>query len=249
MVSRCLPRLVVAAPGSGHGKTTVAVGLMAALRRLGLEVSGHKVGPEYGDPGLHTLATGRPGRTLDPWLVRADRLVPLLLHGTVGANVAVIEGMRGLHDGQRYGRRFSSTAQVAAETRTPILLVVDVSAATRSIGAVVQGMRDFDHCIDIAGVILNKAGSPRHAREVESSIASPVLGVLPREAGIGAPLRHLGPVPATGTDQVTTTLARLADRLVDCVDLRRVMALADRAPDLEASECAQAGVVSRGWDR
>ncbi len=240
---------MVAAPASGQGKTTVAVGLMAALTRLGLEVSGHKVGPDYGDPGLHTLATGRPGRHLDPWLVGADRLVPLLLHGAVGANVAVIEGMMGLHDGQRHERGFASTAHVAATTRTPILLVLDVSAATRSIGAVVRGMADFDPRIEVGGVILNKAGSARHAREVESSISLPVFGVLRRGAGVGAQPRDLAPASAQGSDRATTALQRLADLIIDGVDLRQVMALADRAPDLESSEMEQVCVVRQGWDR
>src|SRR4029079_1223848 len=104
-----LPRLVVAAPASGHGKTTVATGLMAALARTGLVVSGHKVGPDYIDPGYHALATGRPGRHLDPHLVGEDLLVPLLLHGASGADVAVVEGVMGLYDGQLGGDGFAST--------------------------------------------------------------------------------------------------------------------------------------------
>ncbi|MGH3354238.1 MAG: cobyrinate a,c-diamide synthase, partial [Nocardioides sp.] len=95
-----LPRLVVAAPSTGSGKTTVATGLMAALRAGGAVVSGHKVGPDYIDPGYHALATGRPGRNLDPHLVGESRIVPLLLHGAAGADVAVIEGVMGLYDGR-----------------------------------------------------------------------------------------------------------------------------------------------------
>ena len=123
MVSRPhhLPRLVVAAPSTGQGKTTVATGLMAALRRRGLAVSGHKVGPDYIDPGYHALATGRPGRNLDPHLVGEDRVVPLLLHGALGADVAVVEGVMGLYDGRVGGDGFASTAHVAASTRSPVL--------------------------------------------------------------------------------------------------------------------------------
>src|SRR4029079_11729690 len=121
-----LPRLVVAAPASGHGKTTVATGLMAALRHAGHIVSGHKVGPDYIDPGYHALATGRPGRNLDPHLVGEERLVPLLLHGARGADIAVVEGVMGLHDGQIGTDGFASTAHVAALTSTPVVLVIDV---------------------------------------------------------------------------------------------------------------------------
>ena len=99
-----LPRLVVAAPATGQGKTTVSIGLMAALSRAGHVVSGHKVGPDYIDPGYHALACGRPGRNLDPHLVGEDRIVPLLLHGDTAADVAVIEGVMGLYDGRVGGR-------------------------------------------------------------------------------------------------------------------------------------------------
>ena len=131
---------MVAAPASGHGKTTVATGLMAALARAGHTVSGHKVGPDYIDPGYHALATGRPGRNLDPHLVGEERLVPLLLHGAAGADVAVIEGVMGLYDGQIGGDGFASTAHVAALTRTPVVLVVDISSASRTIAATVHGL-------------------------------------------------------------------------------------------------------------
>src|SRR6478752_5290375 len=111
-----LPRIVIAAPASGHGKTTVATGLMAALRRAGHEVSGHKIGPDYIDPGYHALATGRPGRNLGPHLVGEDRLVPLLLRGAAHprpADVAIGEGVMGLFDGAIGRAGFASTAHVA----------------------------------------------------------------------------------------------------------------------------------------
>jgi cobyrinic acid a,c-diamide synthase len=110
---RSLARLVIAAPATGQGKTTVAVGLMAALTRAGHRVSGHKVGPDYIDPGYHALACGRPGRNLDPHLVSEDRVAPLLLHGARAADVAVIEGVMGLYDGKVGTRGFASTAHVA----------------------------------------------------------------------------------------------------------------------------------------
>src|SRR5690348_17546021 len=120
-----LPRIVVAAPATGQGKTTVATGLMAALRIAGHEVSGHKVGPDYIDPGYHALATGRPGRNLDPHLVGEELVVPLLLHGASDADIAVIEGVMGLYDGRLGTDGFASTAHVARLTRSPVVLVVD----------------------------------------------------------------------------------------------------------------------------
>ena len=242
---------MVAAPASGHGKTTVATGLMAALARAGHTVSGHKVGPDYIDPGYHALATGRPGRNLDPHLVGEERLVPLLLHGAAGADLAVIEGVMGLYDGQIGGDGFASTAHVAALTRTPVVLVVDISSASRTIAATVHGLMTWapdpsQPPVDVVGVILNKAGSSRHADEVVRSIGDrlPVLGVLQRDDGIEAPSRHLGLVPAAERADAAAALDRLAAQVADRIDLEQVVRLASAAPDLaEAPWDPLAGVV------
>ncbi|TGN63549.1 cobyrinate a,c-diamide synthase [Nocardioides eburneiflavus] len=235
-----LPRLVVAAPASGHGKTTVATGLMAALARAGHTVSGHKVGPDYIDPGYHALATGRPGRNLDPHLVGEERLVPLLLHGAAGADLAVIEGVMGLYDGQIGADGFASTAHVAAVTRSPVVLVVDISSASRTIAATIHGLRTWAPDpgrppVDVVGVVLNKAGSARHADEVVRSIGDqvPVLGILQRDDGIEAPSRHLGLVPAAERADAAAALDRLAAQIAERVDLEQVVRLARAAPGLD----------------
>jgi cobyrinic acid a,c-diamide synthase len=233
-----LPRLVVAAPASGHGKTTVATGLMAALRAAGHVVSGHKVGPDYIDPGYHSLATGRPGRNLDPHLVGEDLLAPLFLHGAstpTPADIAVIEGVMGLYDGAIGRDGFASTAHVASALGAPVVLVVDISHASRSIAAVVHGMASFDPGVRIAGVILNKAGSQRHADEVKASIevtGIPVLGVLGRDDGIVAPSRHLGLVPVEERPEAETAIRTLAAQVAARVDLAAVVQLARGAAPL-----------------
>lgn len=231
-----LPRLIIAAPASGHGKTTIATGLMAALRLAGHRVSGHKVGPDYIDPGYHALATGRPGRNLDAHLVGEDLLTPLLLHGAADADLAIIEGVMGLFDGQMGTDGFASTAHVAELTRTPVLLVVDVSHASRTIAAVVHGLRTWSPKVHIAGVILNKTGTPRHAEEVRRALASmpevPVLGVLSRDDDIAAPSRHLGLVPADERDDAARALDRLAAQIAEHVDLEAIVRVAHAAPDL-----------------
>ncbi|MFY0407077.1 cobyrinate a,c-diamide synthase [Solicola sp. PLA-1-18] len=246
-----LPRVVVAAPASGHGKTTVATGLMAALRRAGHEVSGHKVGPDYIDPGYHALATGRPGRNLDPHMVGEQRLVPLLLHGAATprqADVAVVEGVMGLFDGALGREGFASTAHVAGLIQAPVVLVVDVSSASRSIAAVVHGMATFDPRVRIAGVILNKVGSPRHGAEVVSALEAtgvPVLGVLARDDGVSAPSRHLGLVPAAERGDAAAALDRLAAQVAEHVDLAEVLRIARSAPDLDAEPWSAAEAVGR----
>ncbi|MFL6160339.1 MAG: cobyrinate a,c-diamide synthase [Marmoricola sp.] len=230
-----LPRLVIAAPASGHGKTTIATGLMAALARSGLDVSGHKVGPDYIDPGYHALATGRPGRNLDPHLVGEEQLVPLLLHGSAGADLAVIEGVMGLYDGQLGTDGFSSTAHVAAVTRTPVVLVVDISSASRSIAATVHGLTTWDPSVDVVGVVLNKAGSVRHSDEVVRALAPsgiPVLGILQRDDGVSAPSRHLGLVPAAERPEAAASLDLLAAQVAERLDLEQIVRLARTAPDL-----------------
>lgn len=244
-----LPRIVVAAPATGQGKTTIAIAMMAALTRAGHVVSGHKVGPDYIDPGYHALASGRPGRNLDPHLVRVERVVPLLLHGAEGADVAVIEGVMGLFDGRVGGNGFASTAHVAALTRSPVVLVVDISRSSRTIGAVVHGMATFDPGIEVAGVILNKAGSPRHAAEVAGSIGLPVLGTLARDDAFAAPSRHLGLVPAAERDEAAHALDRLAAHLADVVDLDRVLQIAAGAPDLADTPWVAAAEVHPPSDR
>jgi cobyrinic acid a,c-diamide synthase len=235
VVATDLPRIVIGAPASGHGKTTVATGLMAALARRGMTVSGHKVGPDFIDPGYHALATGRPGRNLDPFLVGEHRIVPLLLHGARSADVAVIEGVMGLFDGRLGTGGEASTAHVAALTASPVLLVVDISHASRTHAAVIAGLAAFDPSVRIAGVILNKARTARHADEVRDALAPtgiPVLGVLPRDDGVETPSRHLGLVPAAERLESAATLARMADFVTAHVDIDAVLRLAGAVPPL-----------------
>ena len=235
-----LPRVVLAAPASGHGKTTVATGLMTALVNAGHRVSAHKIGPDYIDPGYHALATGRPGRNLDPHLVGTDLLVPLLLHAAavpIPADIAIIEGVMGLFDGAIARDGFASSAHVAAIVGAPVILVVDISASSRTVAAVVHGLATFDPAIRIAGVILNKAGSERHAAEARRSVEAtgmPVLGVLHRDDGISAPSRHLGLVPVAERGDARQALDRLAAQIAHRVDLASVVRIAAAATDLDA---------------
>ncbi|PXY24119.1 cobyrinate a,c-diamide synthase [Prauserella flavalba] len=232
-------RVVIAAPGSGHGKTTVATGLMAALRARGTAVSGHKVGPDFIDPSYHALATGCPPRNLDPFLHGEDRVVPLLLHGSRAAEIAVIEGVMGLFDGALGTEGYASTAHVARLVQAPVVLVVDASAASRSVAATVLGFARYDPEIELAGVILNKLGSQRHEDEIVSALAPtgiPVLGALRRTDDIHAPSRHLGLVPAAErATESQALLPKLAAWIAEGVDLDAVVRVARAAPALSGS--------------
>ncbi|MFI0418997.1 cobyrinate a,c-diamide synthase [Spongiactinospora sp. 9N601] len=238
MVALTTPRLVIAAPASGSGKTTVATGLMAALRKRGLTVSPHKVGPDYIDPGYHTLAAGRPGRNLDPWLVGEDLITPLFLHGAADCDIAVVEGVMGLFDG-RGSTDFASTAHVARLLAAPVVLVVDAARQSASVAALVHGFATFDPRIRLGGVVLNRIGSDRHeevCREAMAAAGVPVLGAIRRADDVATPSRHLGLVPAAErrADALAAVdeLAALIDR--SC-DLAALLALAHSAPPLTAT--------------
>ena len=182
-----VPAVVIAASASGSGKTTVATGLIGALREAGHTVAPFKVGPDFIDPGYHGLAAGRPGRNLDPVLVGEGLIGPLYAHGSAGAGIAVIEGVMGLFDG-RIGPSAAtpaagSTAHVVGLLGAPVVLVVDARGQSQSIAALLHGFSTFDTATRIAGVILNRVGSPRHEqvlRQACEQAGVPVLGAIPR---------------------------------------------------------------------
>jgi cobyrinic acid a,c-diamide synthase len=238
-------RIVVAATRSGDGKTTVATGLMAALRAAGLRVSGHKVGPDYIDPSYHAVATGRPGRNLDPWLTSEELIAPLFLHGAQGADISVIEGVMGLFDGAVGLGDFASTAHVARLLEAPIILVVSASGAGRSIAATVHGFARYDPAVRVAGVVLNQVSSPRHEQILREALADagiPVVGVLPAEAVLHTPSRHLGLVPAAErASGVRDWLPALTAMVTDHIDIAALTAIARSAPPLTTAPWSPAG--------
>ncbi|MGY1716235.1 cobyrinate a,c-diamide synthase [Geodermatophilus sp. SYSU D01106] len=245
------PRLVVAAPSSNAGKTSVTTGLVAALTARGLTVSPHKVGPDYIDPGYAGLAAGRPGRNLDPWLVGEERIAPLFLHGARGADVAVVEGVMGLFDGATHPQvepGFASTAHVAGLLRAPVVLVVDASSQARSVAALVHGFATFDPSVRIGGVVLNRVGSDRHEailREALGAAGVPVLGALRRMESLATPSRHLGLVPAAERSaEALATVRRLGEVMAAGVDLEAVLRLARTAPPLAATPWDPAAEVT-----
>ncbi|MFG2572146.1 cobyrinate a,c-diamide synthase [Streptomyces sp. NPDC048481] len=225
-----VPRLVVAAPSSGSGKTTVATGLMAAFAARGLAVSPHKVGPDYIDPGYHSLAAGRVGRNLDAYLCGPELVAPLFRHGARGCDLAVVEGVMGMFDGAAGEGELASTAQVAKLLRAPVVLVVDASSQSRSVAALVHGFASWDPLVRIGGVILNKVASDRHEellREALEAAGTPVLGVLRRAPQVDTPSRHLGLVPvAERRAAAVEAVAAMAAQVARGCDLDALLALA-----------------------
>jgi cobyrinic acid a,c-diamide synthase len=233
-----IPRVVVAGTHSGVGKTTIASGLMSTLSRRGLRVASFKVGPDFIDPSYHALATGRPGRNLDAFLSGEGLIPPLFGHGARGAEVAVIEGVMGLFDGKSGGGEFASTAHIAKLLKAPVLLVVDASAMARSAAAIVHGYATLDPHLNLAGVILNRVGSPTHERMLREAIAPlgiPVLGVLHRESRVATPNRHLGLVPAAERrDEAHAALYAVSEVISRSCDLEGILRLARSAGPLDA---------------
>ncbi|MGW0863589.1 cobyrinate a,c-diamide synthase [Streptomyces sp. NPDC002611] len=247
-MSSSVPRLVVAAPASGSGKTTVATGLMAAFAARGLAVSPHKVGPDYIDPGYHALASGRLGRNLDAYLCGPDLVGPLFLHGARGCDIAVVEGVMGLFDGAAGEGELASTAHVAKLLRAPVVLVVDASSQSRSVAALVHGFTTWDPEVRVGGVILNKVATDRHEwllREAMEQVGVPVLGVLRRAPQVDTPSRHLGLVPvAERREEAVGAVEAMAAQVAEGCDLDALMRLARSAGALSGSAWDAAEAVS-----
>ncbi|QWB26461.1 MULTISPECIES: cobyrinate a,c-diamide synthase [Streptomyces] len=247
-MSSSVPRLVVAAPASGSGKTTVATGLMAAFAARGLAVSPHKVGPDYIDPGYHALASGRLGRNLDAYLCGPDLVGPLFLHGARGCDIAVVEGVMGLFDGAAGEGELASTAHVAKLLRAPVVLVVDASSQSRSVAALVHGFTTWDPEVRVGGVILNKVATDRHEwllREAMEQVGVPVLGVLRRAPQVDTPSRHLGLVPvAERREEAVGAVEAMAAQVAEGCDLDALMRLARSAGALSGAAWDAAEAVS-----
>ena len=219
--------LIIAAPASGSGKSSVTLGLLGALRRRGLDVAPFKVGPDFIDPGHHAAVAGRTSRTLDGWMCGRAGVLDSFARGRVGADLAVIEGVMGLFDGADGASDAGSTAEIARWLGGKILLVIDVRAQARSAVAVVKGLTTFAADLEFAGVLYNRVGSPSHERLLREAHASvpdlpPLFGCLPRRDSLVLPERHLGLVTAADA-AATATYALLADWVEAHVDLDRLL--------------------------
>jgi cobyrinic acid a,c-diamide synthase len=222
--------LVIAAPRSGSGKTTITLGLHRALVRRGLTVRGLKCGPDYIDPAFHAAATGAPSANLDSFAMPDALLARIALGAASDADIVIAEGSMGLFDGVPGAEGHTgASADIAAFLGWPVVLVIDVSGQAQSAAAIALGCMHYDPRIRIAGVILNKVASERHSRLVAQGMARiglPVLGSLPREASLILPERHLGLVQAGETQDLHDRLEALADAISAAVDLDALVAVA-----------------------
>ncbi len=215
--------LIIAAPHSGAGKTTVTLAVLAALWKRGIRVRAAKVGPDYIDPAFHAAVTGAASVNLDSWAMDGDLLDALAAQAAHGADFLVVEGVMGLFDGAAGpdGRR-GATADLAAHFGIPVVLVIDVARQAQSAAAIVRGFATHDAAVRITGVILNRVAGERHRALVADAVATlgvPVLGALPRDATLALPERHLGLVQAGEHPDLDSLIDRLAATAEHHLDL------------------------------
>lgn len=230
-----LPRLLVSAAHKSSGKTTLSIGLAAALAARGVVVQPFKKGPDYIDPMWLARAAGRPCFNLDPYLSSSAEMAASLASQGQGAHLALVEGNKGLHDGMALDGS-NSNAALAKALGLPVLLVLDARGMTRGIAPLILGFQAFDPAVHIAGVVLNQVGGPRHEGKLRAVIehytSVPVLGALPHDATLCLPERHLGLTPDSEFEQPGQRVARLAQAVAAGVNLAAVQRLAEAAPAL-----------------
>ncbi len=229
-------RILIAGTGSGCGKTTASLLLMAVLRRQGLHVAPYKVGPDYIDPGFHRVVCGRPSHNLDSWLMQ-DKTMNRVLHND--ADISIIEGVMGYYDGLDPVGLQCSTWEVARKTKTPVILTVDASGSAASIAATVKGFQSLKKDHGLAGILVNRVSGQHHynlvRRAVEHYTDLPCIGYLTKEQKLELPSRHLGLVPAEETPDLLQRIDETASGAEKTLDIPLLLSLGEQAPALPES--------------
>ncbi|MES0490211.1 MAG: cobyrinate a,c-diamide synthase [Leptospirales bacterium] len=237
IISKNSPRILIASTGSGDGKTTLTLGLMAALKRRGKTVQGFKCGPDYIDPGYHSAVTGRVSRNLDSWFIVAKLLKDIFTRGSSGSDISIIEGAMGLFDGRDSLSNEGSAAEIAQILSSPIILALNCQSRARSAAAIVKGFMEFAPGVQIAGVIANKVGSVGHFKiirdAVEKECKIPVLGYLLRDETLSIPERHLGLLPAIERGDHDELFSLLAKKAEETIDLDKIVKIAQASQPIE----------------
>ncbi|MBI4335436.1 MAG: cobyrinate a,c-diamide synthase [Candidatus Omnitrophica bacterium] len=229
------PRVILAGTNSRVGKTTLTMGLIAALRKRGLRVQPFKAGPDYIDPSYHTLASGTECRNLDTWMLSKDAVLELFERRAALADISVVEGAMGLYDGIK-DREEGSSAHLAKILKSPVILIVDASSMSRSAAAVVLGYKEFDKGLNLRGVILNNIGSPSHyggaKKNIERKTGLPVLGFLPKDKNLNLSERYLGLIPAREKAPPDNITKRLPGLMENNIDIEEIIRMGREAPGL-----------------
>ena len=235
-----VPRILIAGDRSSAGKTTISIGIMSVLRDMGYIVQPFKVGLDFIDPSYHTEVTGRYSRNLDGYLMPEAAVREVYSHAIEGADISIIEGVRGLYEGLSATSDIGSTAQIAKLLDCPVIFVINARSITRSTAALVSGYKSFDPEVNIVGVILNNIGSKRHAdkaREaIETYTGTPVIGEIPRNDSMKISMRHLGLIPALeGRRRLADfdeNLVKIKNIIREGIDIDRLLTLSRMAKPL-----------------
>ncbi|NWG08935.1 MAG: hydrogenobyrinic acid a,c-diamide synthase (glutamine-hydrolyzing) [Nitrososphaerales archaeon] len=233
------PRIVIAGPYSGVGKTTISVGIMGALKRRGLKVQAFKVGPDYIDPSHHSIILNRPSRNLDAWMVSSEGIIEIFERAVRNVDIAVIEGVMGLFDGFDESDGNGSTAHIAKLLRSPVLLVINAHGMTKSAAPLALGYRLYDPDLRVSGFILNKVAGEKHKnsckRAIQSATGLPVLGALPFNRDIEMQERHLGLIPQREKAHPEPFLEKLIETIEENIDIDKILYIAKSAEKLPRS--------------
>ena len=239
-------RLVIAGTGSGVGKTTFTIGIMAALQQKGYTVQGFKCGPDYIDPSYHTAVTGRVSRNLDSWMFDHQTVREIVARASEGADISIIEGVMGFFDGKSPLENTGSTAEISMITESPVLLIVNCASMARSAAAIVKGFQTLASGPNIVGVIANQVGSVGHYEIVKAAIEQecnvPVVGYMKKEQDIDIPSRHLGLIPAIERGELNPFFKRLAHLISETIDIDRLYQLAETTEIVNESSALFANV-------
>ncbi|MEE8400817.1 MAG: cobyrinate a,c-diamide synthase [Candidatus Hydrothermarchaeaceae archaeon] len=232
-----LPRVIIGGTSSKAGKTVISIGLMRALKNRGYKVAPFKTGPDFIDPSYHLFATGRPSRNIDGYMMKKEDIIGAFHRNASDSDISIIEGTMGLYDSIDGIHDTGSTAQVSKFLKAPVILTANIERISRTAAPFVLGYKVFDRDVDIKGVILNRAGSKRHAGKakdaVEKLVKMRVVGVMPRDARIEIPERHLGLVPAYEKKKIERLFDTLAELIEDYLDVDRIIKIANGAEPLK----------------
>jgi cobyrinic acid a,c-diamide synthase len=238
-----IPRILIAGDRSSSGKTTITIGLMAVLKEMNYTVQGFKVGLDYIDPSYHTYVCERESRNLDGYLMDEETILEIFNDATDDADIAIIEGARGLYEGFDVFSDVGSTAQIAKTLKSPVILVVDASSITKSAAALVNGYSNFDSSVDIEGVILNHINGERHAKKTKMAVEcytnKKVWGIIPKDEDMRIPMRHLGLVPAKEGQKkwnFTKTLKLIKDIVKENIDVDEIIRISGKSVPIKAPQ-------------
>ncbi|RBP68409.1 cobyrinic acid a,c-diamide synthase [Alkalibaculum bacchi] len=230
-------RIMIAGTNSGVGKTTISIGIMAALKKRNYAVAPFKTGPDYIDPGFHKYVTGNPSYNLDSYILNENLIKYLLDRSTKNKDIGIIEGVMGLYDGFGITSNIGSSAHISVITKTPVVLVIDATGMSNSAAAVVLGYKEFNKKVDIQGIIVNRVSGAEHYKLIkeiiETNTNTKCIGYMVKNGDISLSSRHLGLVPAGELEHLNTNIDKLVDIIEESVDINALLEIAERAPQFE----------------